>query len=171
MADRIGTLQERIAELLAGLRLGRNDVLICEEQTTMRDPRAAFMVEQVRGIFETLARSRDVVVPGRLNPRSVQHEVMGLRGRQLKREVVKEVASGIVKSVYGQTLQEMKFSLTAEHLRRNQDIVDAILIGSLGLARLRSAAQSGMTPGRLFEKQQIRSSVRRRVTRSGANRV
>src|SRR5690606_7250972 len=126
------------------LSLSGNDVLICESQTTMRDPRAAFKVEQVRGIFETVARSRSLHVPGRINPRSVQSEVMGLRGKQLARAVVKDTAVHIVKSVYGPALEAIGFSADADNLARNQDIVDAILIGSLAVTRIGTAELGGM---------------------------
>src|SRR5690606_567012 len=90
LATRFSDLQRKIVGVYESLSLSGNDVLICESQTTMRDPRAAFKVEQVRGIFETVARSRSLHVPGRINPRSVQSEVMGLRGKQLARAVVKD---------------------------------------------------------------------------------
>ena len=152
MAARLQDLQTRIGALLDRFELGRHDVLICEEQTTMRDPRAAFKVEQVRGIFESVARSRRVTVPGRLNPRSVQFEIMGLKGKQTKREIVKEVAAEVVRSLYGSTLKGMGFDATTANLKRNQDIVDAILVGSLGLSRIRSAEAAGEELGVFFHK-------------------
>ena len=152
MAHRLEELQTRVAALLERFELGDRDVLICEEQTTMRDPRAAFKVEQVRGIFEAVARSRGVGVPGRLNPRSVQFEVMGLKGKQTKREIVKEVAVEVVRSLYGPALHGMGFESTPLHLKRNQDIVDAILVGTLGLSRIQSAEAAGEELGAFFHK-------------------
>lgn len=152
LASRLQDLQSRVEGLLERFGLGQRDVLICEEQTTMRDPRAAFKVEQVRGIFESVARSRRLVVPGRLNPRSVQFEIMGLRGKQTRRDIVKEVAAETVRSLYGGVLKSMGFEATSQNLKRNQDIVDAILVGSLGLSRIRSAEVAGEDLGTFFDK-------------------
>lgn len=152
LAARLQDLQGRIAGLMERFQLTAGDVLICEEQTTMRDPRAAFKVEQVRGIFEAVARSRRVKVPGRLNPRSVQFEIMGLKGKQTKREIVKEVAVEVVRSLYGTALAGIGFDPTPRNLKRNQDIVDAILVGSLGLSRIRSAEVAGEELGTFFHK-------------------
>jgi len=152
LADRLTDLQSRIEALFGRFEFGSRDVLICEEQTTMRDPRAAFKVEQVRGIFEVVARSRRVSVPGRLNPRSVQYEIMGLKGKQTRRELVKDVAVEVVRSVYGDSLRGMGFDVAPRNLRRNQDIVDAILIGALGLTRIRSADAAGDPLGMFFHK-------------------
>lgn len=148
---RINDLQERIVSLFDQFQLGQSDVLICESQTTMRDPRAAFKVEQVRGIFETIARERKTVVPGRLNPRSVQQEVMGLRGRQLKRDIVKRTAVQVVLSVYSEGLSNMGFPSTEAELRKHQDVVDAILVGSLGVSRIASAARGGFPLEEAFQ--------------------
>jgi Holliday junction resolvasome RuvABC endonuclease subunit len=152
MAARLKDLQQRIMALMERFELSTSDVLICEEQTTMRDPRAAFKVEQVRGIFEAVGRSRGLSVPGRLNPRSVQFEIMGLKGKQTKREMVKEAAVEVVRSLYGKSLLGMGFDTGATNLKRNQDIVDAILVGALGLSRIQSAVVSGEDLGTFFHK-------------------
>jgi Holliday junction resolvasome RuvABC endonuclease subunit len=143
LAVRFLDLQEKISSVYDTLKLCSNDVLICESPTTMRDPRAAFKVEQVRGIFETVARSRSLAVPGRINPRSVQSEIMGLKGKQLARTVVKETAVEVVKTVYGTALEAIGFNVNRDNLARNQDIVDAILIGSLAVSRFGMARISG----------------------------
>lgn len=144
LARRYQDLQDKISAVCESLKLAANDVLICESQTTMRDPRAAFKVEQVRGIFETVARSRSLSVPGRINPRTVQSEIMGLRGKQLAREIVKDTAIHIVKTVYGPALEALGFDCDRENLSKNQDIVDAILIGSLALTRFGTALRGGL---------------------------
>lgn len=139
LALRLEDLQGRINGLFEQLKLGADDFLICESPTTMRDPRAALKVEQVRGIFEALARNRQMQVPGRINPRSVQYEVMGLRGRQLSRGVVKETAVRVVQASFGSDLSRLQFDPSPSNLRRHQDIVDALLLGALGLARLQAS--------------------------------
>lgn len=133
---RLKDLQEQVRFLFEQLNLGASDYLICEAPTTMRDPRAALKVEQVRGIFESLARERLMQVPGRINPRTVQYEVMGLRGRQLTRGIVKETAVQIAHRTFSRQLSNIGFDPSLINLRRHQDIVDALLIGSLGVTRV-----------------------------------
>ena len=154
---RIADLQEKIALVLDDAGLKKGDLLVCEAQTTMRDPRAAFVVEQVRGVFETLAREREVLVPGRINPRSVQHEVMGLRGKQLKREIVKSTAASVVENLYGSSLTKLGFTVNAKELSKNQDIVDALLIGAYGLAKIAQSAHSGAPLEGFFSQNQKRN--------------
>lgn len=147
---RLKDVQEKILNVFEQLGLGGSDVLICEAQTTMRDPRAAFKVEQVRGIFEVIARDRQMCVPGRINPRTVHNEVMGLRGKQLARQFVKEAAVNIVQSLYGSSLRELGFPCDSDNLKKNQDIVDAILIGSLGMTRIAAAKHTGTSLEEIF---------------------
>lgn len=142
LAIRLKDLQSKIDTLFSNLDLGLDDVLICEGPTTMKDPKAAIKVEQVRNIFEVVARKLSMRVPGRLNPRSVQSEIMGLKGKQISRLIVKEVAVSAVKSLHGESLEGIGFSSKEDNLRKHQDIVDALLIGSLALSRLESAKQS-----------------------------
>ena len=159
MAVRLADLQSKIGLLFDHLELGAGDVVLCEEQTTMRDPRAAFKVEQVRGMFEALARSRAADVPGRINPRSVQFEIMGLKGQQLPREQVKAMARHVVATTHGMALRELGVADGAEELKPHQDIVDAVLVGALGLTRIASAQQVGATLGEYFD-QCVRSRAR-----------
>lgn len=156
MAERLEDLQAKVNTLLHELQLGQGDVMICEAQTTMRDPRAAFKVEQVRGLFETLGRTMKVSVPGRLNPRTVQYEMMGLRGKQLKRVTVKQSAVMTVKHLYADALEGMGFDRKAIGKPAYQDIVDAILIGSLAVTKVKSARRAGMAFEQLFEERPFR---------------
>jgi Holliday junction resolvasome RuvABC endonuclease subunit len=165
LAVRLRNLQEKVEQLYAQLSLKNKDLLVCEAPTTMRDPRAAIKVEQVRGIFETMARTRELVVPGRINPRSVHSEVIGLRGRQQRREIVKLAAAQLVLSLFGESLERMGFEPALANLRRNQDIVDAILIGHVSLARVRSAQHTGIPLEQLFE---ISTTHSRRKARRAA---
>lgn len=162
MAERFRDLQRRLAECLDELNLGSHDFLVCEAPTTMRDPRAALLVEQVRALIEALARARGVNVPGRVNPRTVQQEVIGLRGKQLRRDVVKRSALQVVKTLYQKELEGLGFPTETEELRRHQDIVDAILIGNVAIARVHTAIQTGITPAELFESL-VRKPVRLRM--------
>lgn len=125
----------------------------------MRDPRAAFKVEQVRGIFETLARTRTVSIPGRINPRSVHHEVLGLSGRQLPRTEVKKVAVAVARQLFSDSFRGLGFDPTAKNLTRHQDIVDAVLIGYLGLSKLKTANFAGEDLGDLWSRRSLRRVV------------
>ena len=161
LAQRLRDLQSKIDNIFHKLKIITNDVLVCEAPTTMRDPRAAFKVEQVRGIFEALARSSGLIVPGRINPRSVHHEIMGLRGKQLAREQVKETAVHVVHALYQKPLSGMGFDTTKAALTRHQDIIDAILVGNLALTWINAATLAGIDLEEYFES---RKAVRRRPT-------
>ncbi len=158
---RLQDLHKKISVILQQFELGEDDVLICESPTTMKDPRAALKVEQVRVTFESLARSRGMLVPGRVNPRTVQYEIMGLRGKQLARNIVKETGVFVVQSLYADALQNLGFAASIAHLRQHQDIVDALLIGRMGLIRLEAATRSGMPVEEMFKEMPQRS---RRLT-------
>lgn len=145
LAERLRDLQMRIEGVFDELKFSGRDVVICEAPTTMRDPHAAIKVEQVRGLFESAARTRGVFVPGRINPRSVQYEVMGLRGKQLARTIVKDTALKVADAVHGAALRTLGVVREAAELKRHQDIVDALLLGTLGLAWMRAAAQGGIS--------------------------
>lgn len=136
LSHRYKDLQAQIATLFDKLEIGSNDMLVCEAPTTMRDPKAAFKVEQVRGIFETLARQRGALVPGRINPRTVHFEILGLRGKQLKREIVKATTCTVAAHLHSKALIKIGFKEVNE-LKRHQDIADALLIGSVVLARIK----------------------------------
>lgn len=152
LSDRLLALQSKVQETLKECGLGQGDYLVAEAPTTMRDPRSAFRVEQVRGLFETVARSRRIKVPGRVNPRSVQREVMGLKGKQITRERVKETAVLVAQALYESDFRRLEFPGHKSSLAKHQDIVDAILIGRLALIRIKSALQAGIPPQRLFDE-------------------
>ncbi len=132
MGYRLKNFQEEIHQLYEKLQLDENDIVVCEAPTTMRDPRAALLVEQVRCIFECLGRSRGAFVPGRINPRTVHKVLLGYKGmRQQTREIVKAQALAVAKVLYAEALAT--FGLH-EKLAKHQDIADAILIGNLALS-------------------------------------
>ena len=162
MAERLSELQRQIDRLLEKIELNLNDVLLCEAPTTMIDPRAVIIVEQVRGLFEVVARSRGVRVPGRINSRSVQYEVMGLKGKQQKREEVKATAILVATNLYGERLRELNLlSDDGASLKKHQDIVDAILIGSYGLNKLKQSAQTGEPCEKFFSQNEPVSSKKK----------
>ncbi len=159
-------VQKKIEITLNDNCMGHNDVLVCEAQTTMRDPRAAFQVEQVRGIFETLARNRKVAVPGRINPRSVQYELLGLTGKQCCREEVKSSAISVARTLYGNILEKAGFSTETENLKKHQDIIDALLVGRLAMTRICSGLRAGVAVDRMFEE---RRKNKRPITAKSVN--
>lgn len=149
MSERLMSLQGRIEEVFSKLKLGAEDVLVCEAATTVKDPHNALKVENVRSIFEAVARTRAVRVPGRINPRSVQFEIMGLRGKQLARSDVKEMAVRTVEYLYSPDLERL--GLEIANLQKHQDIVDALLIGRLALTRIQSARDADLSLDAVFQ--------------------
>jgi Holliday junction resolvasome RuvABC endonuclease subunit len=162
MATRLERLQGAIKKVLSNLSLGELDVLVCEAPTTMKDPHNAIKVEQVRGIFESTGRSRGVTVPGRVNPRSVQYEVMGLKGKQVARLEVKAAAVRTVQYLYAPALQRLGIEASDAVLKKHQDIVDAMLIGRFAVLRIQGALDSRQPLEQVFDTQvkQQRSSWR-----------
>ena len=152
LSIRLRILHEKVDELFDVLKLRADDLLTCESATTMRDPHAALKVEQVRSIFESNARSRGVCVPGRVNPRSVHFEVMGLRGPQVARDLIKEAARRVARHLFSEDLTQLGFPIHDKELKRHQDIVDALLVGRLALSRIRSAEASSMLVEEAFEQ-------------------
>ena len=151
MAERLRVLQRNIETLFSDLGLGSVDVLVCEAPTTVKDPHNALKVEQVRSMFESLARARAVAVPGRVNPRSVHYEIMGLRGKQMPRGEVKATARKTVAYLYGEELARIGLAGSESELQKHQDIVDALLIGRLALTRIRSALEGSLSIESLFQ--------------------
>ena len=151
LSYRLKDLQDKVFRMLQLLKLGNNDVLICEAPTTVLDPSASIKVEQVRSLFEVLARSFGMEVPGRINPRSVQRELMGFGGSQQKREEVKQTACDTVKFLFAKDLQALGFAVTPGNLMKHQDIVDAILIGKLAVSRVLAARAAKLPLGEYLE--------------------
>lgn len=163
LAHRLRVFQAEADSIFENIQLNENDVLICEAATTMLDPSAAMKVEQIRGIFETLARSRNVLVPGRIHPRSVQYELLGMKGEQLERTQVKFAAVNVALHLYkGDFLRLGLIDNKSDHvgqLSKHQDIVDAVLIGDLALRKIKAAGEASMALDALFEEKK-RSSTK-----------
>lgn len=163
LAKRLTELQESIDSCFSTIKLATNDVLICEEATSMLDPSASAKLERVRGIFETLARARKVLVPGRIHPRTVQSELLGFKGKQLNRAIVKSSAIDIVSKLYAKQLERIGFDISYRNLSRNQDIVDALLLGMLALTRIKTARQAELGLIDLLDKGSRRAGRSRGV--------
>ena len=153
LATRLDRLQGAIKKVIGNLALGDLDVLVCEAPTTMKDPHNAIKVEQVRGLFESAGRSRGMAVPGRVNPRSVQFEVMGLTGKQVARAEVKAAAVRTVQYLYTPALRRLGLATTLEDLKRCQDVVDAILIGRFAVLRIQGALDARQSLESVFDTQ------------------
>jgi Holliday junction resolvasome RuvABC endonuclease subunit len=165
---RMQKLQERVGLVFEKIGLGAHDILVCEAPTTMKDPHNAIKVEQVRGLFESGARARGVMVPGRVNPRSVQYEIMGLKGKQAARAEVKRAAVRTALYLFAQRLEQLGLLPGEEELKRHQDIIDALLIGQLALIRVNSAREAGVTVESTFDTQAVQSRRSWRVRACGA---
>lgn len=151
LAERLRAIQDSISTIFAKIGLGENDLLVCEAATTMKDPHNALKVEQVRTIFESVARARLVRVPGRINPRSVQQEVMGLSGKQVPRAEVKSTAVKTAEFLYSSALRRLGLADGGEPLSKHQDIVDAMLVGRLALIRIQAARDGALSIESMFQ--------------------
>jgi Holliday junction resolvasome RuvABC endonuclease subunit len=150
LSVRLHSIQSKIVKLFEGLGLSDGDFLVCEGPAPVSlNPSSSIKVEQVRSMFETLARSACMNVPGRLNPRTVQTDLLGLRGKQLPRKEVKNIAMSLV-------CQLFDFGST----KVPQDAVDAILVGVLARSKIIHAERTGSTAGIFFEGGKGRSHSR-----------
>ena len=141
LAERFDALQAMVESLFSEFTFGASDILLCEGPAPLvLNPQSALKVEGVRGIFEAVARSRGMLVPGRLNPRTIQGELLGMRGRQLDRKQVKSWAREVAKRLYGAQLRKLT---NKEYRHVPQDIIDASLIGSLAVSRVQLAIRYG----------------------------
>ncbi len=158
LSHRLVDLQERVKALYEDFWLSPSDIVICEAPTTMKDPKAAIKVEQVRCIFEVLARARGVQVPGRINPRTVHRDILGQSGKQLSREIVKQSAVRAAEFRFASHLQSLGFDAP---LSAHQDIADALLLGEVALAKIRSAKQTNNSLSEYFIEKASHLSWRR----------
>ena len=146
LAERLKLLQQDVESLFRDLELGAGDVLICEGPAPLvKNPLSSLKVERVRGIFETLARESGVSVPGRLNPRTVQSELLNLKGKQIPRKEVKEAARLVADRLFGNRLSSISFYGQLKNKKISQDIVDALLIGSLALSKIHAGLSAGQS--------------------------
>ena len=152
LEQRLADLQRQIAKLYKELKIGKNDFFICEGPAPLiLNPNSSMKVERVRGVFETLARESKVKVLGRINPRTVQAELMGLKGKQIERKEVKRIARDLANKMFSSYLKENK---------SNQDIIDAILIGALVSSKLKLARDTKMDLEVMFSPKQGRTKGR-----------
>jgi len=160
LAERLSSLQRLVKALVLDLQLGEGDILLCEGPAPLvLNPMSALKVERVRSIFESVARTHGVLVPGRLNPRTVQTELLGLRGKQLARKDVKQIAMQIATQLYGKQLDQLAKKAGARRL--SQDMVDAVLVGTLALTRIRGAQFAGRSIEEAFLPKVSTSSGRK----------
>ena len=138
LSRRIADLRNRVLELFSHLELGVEDFLVCEGPAPLvLNPNSSLKLEQVRGVFENVAREKGVSVPGRLNPRTVQVELLGMRGKQLSRNEVKLWARETAKRLFGEQLERLlELEPFIKASKVPQDIIDASLIGSLAVSRI-----------------------------------
>ena len=142
---RLDELQHSVAALYEELRIDAGDIVVCEGPAPLvRNPLSALKVEHVRSIFESVARARLASVPGRINPRTVQSELLGMRGKQIPRAEVKAWARETARRLFGEKLEKLAgAAFLAARRPLSQDIIDAALIGTLALTRVQMALRCG----------------------------
>ncbi len=160
LAKRYEVLQEEVCQLFEMLKLSadfsggaeKRNFLICEGPAPLvLNPQSSLKVERVRSIFEAVARSSGIEVPGRLNPRTVQTELLGMRGKQLPRTVVKAWARETAYRLFGEQLEKAPiFGVPEASQELPQDIVDALLIGSLAVSKIQHVLRLGGEPREAF---------------------
>ena len=149
MEERLYSLQTSVVEVFEKLQLDEQDALVCEGPAPLvKNPSSSLKVERVRGVFEAVARTRGVRIPGRLNPRTVQTELLGMKGPQLARKEVKPWARETAFRLYGEAIEAMLPETSKS--RVPQDIIDALLIGGLAVRRLNVAQKQSIPEAEVF---------------------
>ncbi len=153
MSRRLSFLQNEIVRTLKHFSLSAGDILICEGAAPLvLNPNSSMKVERVRSIFEAVAREQRLSVPGRINPRTVQAELLGMSGKQLPRKEVKAWASEAVERIFGSQLSQLPmYGVKSPVARMPQDIVDALLIGALAVSRVRLSTSTNVELESMFE--------------------
>jgi hypothetical protein len=156
LEHRLASLQEGIQKLFEYLGLDFRFIVICEAPAPLvKNPNSALKVERVRGMFENIARFLGAHVPGRLNPRTIQVELLGLRGRQLGRADVKSIARTTCERLYGEELLKTWHSFEESKKKiLPQDIIDAILIGAVAISRIQRALLADQALEEVFQEGQ-----------------
>lgn len=156
LSERLRVLQNEIESLYTELNLVADDILVCEGPAPLvLNPHTALKVEHVRGIFETIARGKGIHVPGRINPRTWQSELLGLRGPQLPRKEVKELSLLTAKRLFPEMFASEKKGNeknSQKEVQGIQDIADALLIGCLAKSKLEMAQKTGTDLAAVFVK-------------------
>lgn len=147
LPHRMSVLQSAVTSIITGLGCQSGDVLICEGPAPLvKNPQSAIKVEGVRGVFEAVARSVGMDVPGRLNPRTVQSELLGMRGKQLGRQEVKAWARETANRLFNQKFADIvPPSCRTKDGTVSQDIIDALLIGAVAVSRVQVALKAGVS--------------------------
>jgi len=148
LAKRLDFLQQKISLLFGELKLSADDYLVCEGPAPLvLNPQSAIKVEHVRSMFETLARANGLIVPGRLNPRTIQSELLGMRGRQAARTTVKDWARETAQRLFAKEIKAIPIQGVSNRLKVfPQDVIDALLIGSLATSRIKNAIKMNYDP-------------------------
>lgn len=137
LESRLRSIQTQVKDLYTNINLSADDLVLVEDATKFIDPLNLIKVERVRAIFEVLARYSEIQTE-RIHARTIQRFVMGLTGRQLKREIVKACARQTAWVLYQSELKKIHGIKTVDDMKCCQDIVDALLIGHYATSELYS---------------------------------
>lgn len=130
---RLSDLQNKVTELFTKLELGATDFLVAEGPATLvKNPISSMKLEQVRSLFEVQARSFEINILDRINPRTVQQEILLMRGPQASRKEVKQQARLAAEKLYPEVFKTSK--------KVKQDIIDALLVGTVAINKFNREA-------------------------------
>lgn len=172
LESRLALLQKTVEAFFANIEFGKEDFLVCEGPAPLHtNPMSSMVVERVRGIFETLARAKGAMVPGRINPRSIHSEILGLYGKQVNRVYVKQIARTCATHLFQEFITFKQEETNSAQLA--QDLIDALLIGAAACSRVGQAQASNMSVYIYFGERKRSSfrSLRLSSKNAGTSRV
>ena len=150
LEHRINLLQQEVKRMFISMSLDKRDYFVSEGPAPLvLNPDSALKVERVRGVFEAVARETALNVVGRLNPRTVQTELLGFKGKQIERKEVKKIARQVALNLFP--------SFLASKNKVTQDEIDALLVGALAASKIKIALSSKLSPELVFATKARRS--------------
>lgn len=156
LETRLEVFQSLASSLFSRLALTQLDAVVCEAAAPLvLNPASAEKVERVRSTWESVARANSVPVLERVNPRTIQTQMLGLRGAQAIRADVKRIARSVAQHIFGQStlgFVELEHGREWEEGRLaiadlTQDAIDALLLGSYAVTLIKRGeleVQSGL---------------------------
>lgn len=123
ICERIQFILREVNDLIQYYKLGPTDYCVLESSAGIINPRSFLALERVRSSVEALAIIKGLRVIGRINPRSLQSKMLGLKKME-KRDFVKSAIRSFV-------IQEFRSFFDGNRLdisRVEQDLFDAVIL-------------------------------------------
>ncbi|MCS6961758.1 MAG: crossover junction endodeoxyribonuclease RuvC [Deltaproteobacteria bacterium] len=124
ISNRVKHIVNEIKHIIDCYNLKRGDYFVVESSAGCINPRTFLILERIRGAGEAVALLNGLTVLGRINPRSIHVNLLGIK-KSLARVFVKSAIRSYVEKQFSAFLK----SAEIEVIPKNQDVFDALLLG------------------------------------------